>query len=104
MQSETLAQRLGIPSFVANEMLSQHRGFFNQYWAWVEDWVAHALDAGVMSTALGWTCRTGDTEFNARSIGNFPVQSTGADILRVACVWASPRDQIVRACPRRGAD
>ena len=33
-------------------------------------------------------CRTGITEFNARSIGNWPVQSTGADILRLACVWA----------------
>ena len=91
MQIETLAQRLGIPTFVAHEMLSQHRGLFNQYWAWVEDWIAHALDTGVMSTALGWTCRTGITEFNARSIGNFPVQATGADILRVACVWAHRR-------------
>jgi hypothetical protein len=91
MQLETLAQRLGIPSFVANEMLSQHRGLFSQYWTWVEDWIAHALNTGVMSTDLGWTCRTGITEFNARSIGNFPVQATGADILRIACIWANRR-------------
>ena len=91
MQLETLAQRLGIPSFVANEMLSQHRGLFSQYWAWAEDWIAHAIDTGVMSTTLGWTCRTGITEFNARSISNFPIQATGADILRVACVWLHRR-------------
>jgi DNA polymerase-1 len=88
MQTETLAQRLGIPTFVAHEMLHQHRGLFNQYWAWTEDWIAHALDTGVMRTAFGWTCRTGITEFNTRSISNWPIQSTGADILRIACIMA----------------
>jgi DNA polymerase-1 len=96
MQEETLAQRLGVSTFVAHEMLGQHRGLFAQYWAWVEDWIAYALDAGVMHTPLGWTCRTGITEFNARSIGNFPVQATGADILRIACVWAHRRG--IRLC------
>jgi hypothetical protein len=91
MQAETLAQRLGLSTFVAHEMLSQHRGLFNTYWQWVEDWVARALDTGGMHTAFGWTCRTGITEFNARSIGNWPVQSTGADILRLACVWGHRR-------------
>jgi len=91
MEVETLAQRLGVSTFVAHEMLGQHRGLFNQYWSWVEDWIAHALDTGFMHTPLGWKCRTGITEFNARSIGNFPVQATGADILRVACIWAHRR-------------
>jgi DNA polymerase I len=86
MQHLTLAQRLGVSTFVAYEMLNQHRGLFSGYWAWVEDWIAYALDTGIMHTPLGWTCRTGITEFNARSIGNFPVQATGADILRVACI------------------
>ena len=39
-----------------------------------------------MRTRMGWTCATGITEFNARSIGNWPVQATGADILRMACI------------------
>ena len=42
-----------------------------------------------MWTPFGWTCRTGITEFNARSIRNFPVQGCGADILRIACIWAT---------------
>jgi hypothetical protein len=86
MQHVTLAQRLGISTFAAHEMLSQHRGLFSKYWVWVEDWIAHALNTGTMRTMLGWTCATGITEFNARSIGNWPVQATGADILRIACV------------------
>jgi hypothetical protein len=48
----------------------------------------HAFNTGVMRTAFGWQCRTGITEFNERSIRNWPVQSTGADILRVACIMA----------------
>jgi DNA polymerase I-like protein with 3'-5' exonuclease and polymerase domains len=91
MQCETLAQRLGVSTFVAHEMLDQHRGLFSTYWAWVEDWVARALNTGAMRTAFGWTCRTGITEFNERSIGNFPVQATGADILRISCIWANRR-------------
>ena len=89
MQHVTLATRLGISTFAAHEMLNQHHGLFNQYWAWVEDWIAHSLNTGVMRTVLGWTCRTGITEFNARSIGNWPTQSTGADILRIACIMGA---------------
>ena len=91
MQIETLARRLGVSTFVASEMLGQHRGLFSQYWAWVEDWIAHALDTGVMRTPLGWACRTGITEFNPRSIGNFAVQATSADIMRLSCVWGHRR-------------
>ena len=91
MQIETLARRLGVSTFVASEMLGQHRGLFNQYWAWVEDWIARALDTGSMSTPLGWVCHTGITEFNQRSIGNFAVQATSADILRLSCIWAHRR-------------
>ena len=86
MQHVTLALRLGISTFAAHEMLNQHRGLFSKYWAWVEDWIATALNTGTMHTAMGWTCATGITELNARSIGNFPVQATGADILRIACI------------------
>ena len=91
MQHLTLAQRLGVSLLAASEMLNQHRSLFAQYWDWNEDWIAHALNAGVMHTPLGWECRTGITEFNTRSIGNWPIQSISADILRVAVVWAHRR-------------
>jgi hypothetical protein len=89
MQHETLAQRLGISTFAAHEMLGQHRGLFNQYWAWSEDWVASALDTGSMRTPMGWVCRTGVTEFSARSIANWPVQATSADVMRLACIMTA---------------
>jgi DNA polymerase I len=89
MQAETLAGRLGVSSLEAHEMLNQHRELFAQYWAWSDDWVAHALQTGSMRTVFGWTCCTGITELNERSIRNFPVQATGAEILRIACIFAA---------------
>jgi len=86
MQAETLAGRLGVSSFEAQEMLNQHHAQFAQYWAWSDDFVQHALQTGVMHTAFGWYCRTGITEFNERSIRNWMIQSAGADILRIACI------------------
>jgi hypothetical protein len=86
MMTETLAARLGCSTFEAHELLSQHRAMFAIYWRWSDDWVAYAFDTGVMSTIFGWTCRTGITEFNQRSIQNWPIQSAGAEILRVACI------------------
>jgi hypothetical protein len=89
MATETLAARLGVPNFEAQQMLGQHREVFAQYWRWSDDWVQHALQAGTMRTVLGWTCAVGITEFNERSIRNWPVQATGAEILRVACIMAA---------------
>jgi hypothetical protein len=89
MQAETLAGRLGVTTFEAHEMLNQHHAQLRQYWAWSDDYVQHALQTGVMHTAFGWTCRTGITEFNERSIRNWPIQATGAEILRIACIMSA---------------
>jgi DNA polymerase I len=89
MMVETLAGRLGVSTFEAHEMLTQHHEQFSQYWAWSDDWVQTALQTGVMRTAFGWTCRTGIIEFNERSIRNWPIQATGADILRISCILAA---------------
>jgi DNA polymerase I len=91
ISAETLAARLGIPKFEAHQMLKQHRELFAQYWRWSDDWLAAALNTGVMRTAFGWTCCTGITELNERSIRNWPVQANGADILRIACIMATRR-------------
>jgi DNA polymerase-1 len=89
MSTETLASRLGVSTFQAHEMLTQHHEQFSQYWGWSDDWVQHALQSGIMRTAFGWTCRTGITEFNERSIRNWPIQASGADILRISCILAA---------------
>jgi DNA polymerase-1 len=89
IRAEGLAGRLGISAIEAHEMIAQHRELFAIYWGWADDWLAQALNSGVMWTALGWECRTGLIEFNSRSIENFPVQGAGAEILRIACILAT---------------
>jgi hypothetical protein len=98
MQEVTLSQRLSISTFAAHEMLNQHRGLFRTYWAWSDDWIAYSLDTGVMRSPMGWTCRTGITEFNARSIGNWPIQAVEADIMRLACVLTNRRGVELIGC------
>jgi hypothetical protein len=91
MQAATLATRLGVSDIEAHEMLLHHRGLFSQYWHWSEDWLHAALDSGTMRTVLGWQCATGISEFSERSIRNWPVQSTCADLFRLAYVWGTRR-------------
>jgi DNA polymerase I-like protein with 3'-5' exonuclease and polymerase domains len=89
MQTSTLATRLGVSETEAHEMLLHHRGLLSQYWHWSEDWLHHSLNSGTMRTVFGWECTTGITEFNERSIRNWPVQSTCADMFRLAYVWGT---------------
>jgi DNA polymerase-1 len=97
ISAETLAGRLSssvdgkprtVSTLEAHEMLLKHREQFSQYWAWSDDWLQHSLQTGVMCTPLGWTCRTGITEFSELSIRNWPIQAIGGDILRIAIIWA----------------
>jgi hypothetical protein len=92
MAAQTLAGRLGVSTFEAQEMLNQHRDLCAQYWKWSDDWVAHALQTGVVQTAFGWQYQIGLLEpVNTRSLRNWPIQSAGADILRIACILAARR-------------
>ena len=89
MQRSTLATRLGVSDLEAHEMLQLHRELFSQYWHWSEDWLHHSLTTGEMRTVFGWKCATGITELSERPIRNWPIQSTCADIFRLAYVWGT---------------
>jgi hypothetical protein len=89
MQARTLATRLGVPEAEAHEMLLHHRGLLSQYWKWSDDWLAAALDRGVMRTRLGWQCVTGITELSERSIRNWPMQANSADAFRLSYIWGT---------------
>ena len=87
----TLAAKLGVSQEAAQAMINQHHELFPTYWHWAEDWLAWALDHGIMWTHMDWQCVVGDVELKTRSIINWPVQSIGGDILRLACIWATKR-------------
>ena len=86
----TLGGRLNVPTFEANILLDEHRTLLSQYWAWSDDYVQHAMQTGVMRTVFGWTHHIGlFSDTNVRSLRNWPIQSAGADILRIACILAA---------------
>jgi hypothetical protein len=88
--AQSLAIRTGISLYEAGEILARLRARFRVF----EDWTKRVADrAGLdleISTPLGWImqCPTG---INPRTVRNFPIQSSGSEILHVACVLAERR-------------
>ena len=86
----SLAVRTGISLYEANEILARLRARFRVF----EDWTRRVADhAGLdleVSTPFGWVmqCPPG---INARTVRNFPIQSSGSEVLHVACVLAERR-------------
>jgi len=86
----SLAMRTGLSLYEAAEILARLRARFGVF----EDFVAGVLDrAGVfleLRTPLDWVmqCPPG---INPRTVRNFPMQSTGSEILHVTCILAERR-------------
>jgi DNA polymerase family A len=88
--ARSLAVRTGISLYEASEILARLRARFWRF----EDYVQSVRDhAGLhleISTPFDWRmqCPSGT---NPRTIRNFPIQSTGSEILHVACILAERR-------------
>jgi hypothetical protein len=86
----SLAIRTGISLYEASEILARLRARFRVF----EDWTRRVADrAGLdleITTPLGWVMQC-PPHINPRTVRNFPIQSTGAEILHVACVLAERR-------------
>jgi len=95
MGEVSLAQRIGQPVALARELLRLHRETYRRFWRWSDGAVDHAMLHGQLYTVFGWTLRT-DSNANARSLRNFPMQANGAEMLRLACCYATERG--VRVC------
>jgi len=85
MGAESLAYRINQPAARARELLDLHRRTYRRFWAWSEGALHQALLGGRLWTAFGWQIFTNDTP-NGRSLGDFPMQSNGAEMLRLACI------------------
>lgn len=86
----SLAMRTGKCLSEAAEILARLRARFRTFEEYCANTIDHAgLDLEI-STGYGWymQCPPG---INFRTVRNFPVQSTGAEIMRAACVLAERR-------------
>jgi DNA polymerase I-like protein with 3'-5' exonuclease and polymerase domains len=88
--ARTLAQRAGVSIYEATEILARMRARFSRF----EDYSRAVLDhAGLnlrLTTQGGWAmhCPSG---CNPRTLKNFPIQSTAAEILHVIIILAERR-------------
>lgn len=86
----SLAVRTGISLSEAHELLARLRARFRVFEMWAANVVDHAgLDLEI-GTSFGWymQCPPG---INPRTVRNFPIQSTAAEILHVVCILAERR-------------
>ena len=69
----------------ARQALGHHRKIYHQYWSWYNTILSHAMLHGKLETCFGWY-RHVEPNPNPRSLGNFLIQATGAEILRIATI------------------
>jgi DNA polymerase I len=87
---KSLAIRTGVSLYEAAEILNRLRARFRRFEEFTRSTLDHAGLNLEIASPMGWTmlCPSGT---NPRTIRNFPMQATGADILRVACVLGERR-------------
>jgi DNA polymerase I-like protein with 3'-5' exonuclease and polymerase domains len=88
MQAPSLARKAGITIPEARELIQLHAERYRAFARWRTDAVDRALLGGHMQTAFGWRRRACEGA-RATELMNWPIQSTGADLMRVVCIAAT---------------
>jgi hypothetical protein len=83
-----LAGRLGIPVSEAARLKQLHRETYPDFWANSDRYVASAFSTRRASSVFGWPIRIRPDD-RPQSVLNFPVQSSAADMMRIACIAAT---------------
>lgn len=97
MRAFGLAELLGCSLYEAETWLENHRCVFSQFWQWLEAAGDCAqLDQHLEST-FGWRFQYSDTT-SFRTIRNWPIQTNGAEMLRIACIGIT-RDGLLLNAP-----
>ena len=79
----SLAKGLDRHPLIASEIIIQHKQTYSRFWGWREEKVQDAMLARHIESVFGWPLRL-TTSPNQRSLYNFPMQSGGAEMLRLA--------------------
>jgi hypothetical protein len=96
LSAEGLARKLDVPACKGRELLQMHQETFRPFWKWSNGIEMEAMLSGQLRTVFGWTVHVG-TDANPRSLRNFPMQASGAEMLRLACCLATERGIMVCA-------
>jgi hypothetical protein len=80
-----LARGLDRHPLIASEIIERHKRTYPRFWTWRADMVDTAMLVRQTQSCFGWPLRIA-TSPNERTLYNFPMQSGGAEMLRLA-VW-----------------
>jgi hypothetical protein len=90
MGERSFAFRIGEPPIVARDLLNAHRNAFRIFWRWSDAAVDTAVLTGRLHTVFGWPIHVTEKS-NPRSLRNFPMQSNGAEMMRLAACLITER-------------
>jgi DNA polymerase I len=81
----SLAKGLNQHPLIASNLIEQHRRKYQQFWRWRDDQVQIALLERRIESVFGWPLHITNSP-NKRTLYNFPMQSGGAEMLRLAAM------------------
>jgi DNA polymerase I len=79
----SLARGLGRHPIIAGAVIEKHKRQYSRFWEWRADRVRSAMIERQMDSVFGWPLHL-STSPNVRTLYNFPMQSNGAEMLRLA--------------------
>jgi DNA polymerase-1 len=79
----SLAAGLDRHPIVASDFIERHRRRYPRFWQWRDSQVQAAMLERRIESVFGWPLRLTSSP-NRRTLYNFPMQSGGADMLRLA--------------------
>ena len=91
MMPQSMSAQSGVHIERARQLLHLHKATYRTFWAWGEANVDHALMGLPLSTVFGWRIHLPHghgLELNPRSLLNWPMQSHGAEMMRLAVSMA----------------
>jgi len=81
----SLARGLDRHPLIASEIIERHKRTYPRFWQWRAERVDAAMLARRIESVFGWPLRIA-TSPNERTLYNFPMQSGGAEMIRLAAV------------------
>jgi hypothetical protein len=81
----SLARGLDRHPLIASEIIGRHKRRYPRFWQWRSDMVQDAMLQRRMESVFGWPLHISHS-VNQRTLYNFPMQSGGAEMLRLAAV------------------
>ena len=106
MGDAALADKIGKPVPYARELIDLHKKVYKKFWSWSEKVVNYAMWHGRLESTFGWKTNifygtkslkgkdssslirfTEKKKSKTANIRNFPMQSNGAEMLRLACCF-----------------